>query len=138
MFLLGLVSFLIGHVFYVFSFFGVADIGQWTWIGCLIGVIISSVVFIWLRDHLGTMMLPVIVYIVVITVMLIGAWTVLGDAKLNLEGRVLVFIGAMSFYFSDLFVARDRFLKSDFSNRLIGLPTYYLGQFLLAFSVGLI
>ena len=103
-----------------------------------IGVIISSVVFIWLRDHLGTMMLPVIVYIVVITVMLIGAWTVLGDAKLNLEGRVLVVIGAMSFYFSDLFVARDRFLKSDFSNRLIGLPTYYLGQFLLAFSVGLI
>ena len=138
MFLLGLVSFLIGHVFYVFSFFGVADIGQWTWIGCLIGVIISSVVFIWLRDHLGSMMLPVIVYIVVITVMLVGAWTVLGDAKLNMEGRVLVFIGAMSFYFSDLFVARDRFLKSDFSNRLIGLPTYYLGQFLLAFSVGLL
>ena len=138
MFLLGLVSFLIGHVFYVFSFFGVADIGQWTWIGCLIGVIISSVVFIWLRDHLGSMMLPVIVYIVVITVMLVGAWTVLGDAKLNMEGRVLVFIGAMSFYFSDLFVARDRFLKSNFSNRLIGLPTYYLGQFLLAFSVGLL
>ncbi len=138
MFLLGLVSFLIGHVFYVFSFFGVADIGQWTWIGCLIGVIISSVVFIWLRDHLGTMMLPVVVYIVVITGMFVGAWTVLGDAKLNMEGRVLVFIGAMSFYFSDLFVARDRFLKSDFSNRLIGLPTYYLGQFLLAFSVGLI
>ena len=138
MFLLGLVSFLIGHVFYVFSFFGVADIGQWTWIGCLTGLIISSVVFIWLRDHLGTMMLPVVVYIVVITGMLVGAWTVLGDAKLNMEGRVLVFIGAMSFYFSDLFVARDRFLKSDFSNRLIGLPTYYLGQFLLAFSVGLI
>jgi len=44
----------------------------------------------------------------------------------------------VSFYISDLFVARDRFFKTEFSNRLLGLPLYYAGQFLLAFSVGLI
>ena len=49
-----------------------------------------------------------------------------------------VFVGAVSFYLSDVFVARDRFLKSEFVNRLIGLPMYYCGQFLLAFSVGLL
>jgi len=70
--------------------------------------------------------------------MVVGAWTVLGDAGLNSTGRLLVFVGAVSFYLSDLFVARDRFLKSEFTNRLIGLPLYYCGQFLLAFSVGLI
>jgi hypothetical protein len=70
--------------------------------------------------------------------MVIGAWTVLGDAKLNYTGRLLVFTGAVCFYLSDLFVARDRFLKSEFANRLIGLPMYYVGQFLLAFSVGFI
>ena len=138
MFLFGLVSFLIGHVFYVLSFFGLADISQWTWSGCLIGSIISTVVFIWLRAHLGAMMIPVIIYIFVITIMLVGAWTVLGDARIRIEGRVLIFLGAVSFYFSDLFVARDRFLKSEFTNRLIGLPTDYLGQFLLAFSIGLV
>jgi uncharacterized membrane protein YhhN len=138
MFLLGLVSFLVGHVFYVICFFYVADISQWTWIGCLVGLFFSGLVFYWLRPHLGSMRIPVIAYIVVITVMVIGAWTVLGDTRLNFACRLLVFIGAVSFYLSDLFVARDRFLKSEFTNRLIGLPIYYCGQFLLAFSVGLL
>jgi uncharacterized membrane protein YhhN len=84
------------------------------------------------------MLIPVIAYIIVITVMVIGAWTVLGDTKLSYAGRLLVFIGAVSFYLSDLFVARDRFVKSEFTNRLIGLPMYYCGQFLLAFSIGLL
>jgi uncharacterized membrane protein YhhN len=138
MFLLGLVSFLLGHVLYVVGFFYVADVSQWTWTGCLVGLLVSGLVFWWLRPHLGSMLIPVIAYIIVITVMVIGAWTVLGDTKLNYAGRLLVFIGAVSFYLSDLFVARDRFLKSEFTNRLIGLPMYYVGQFLLAFSVGLI
>jgi uncharacterized membrane protein YhhN len=138
MFFMGLVSFLMGHVFYVICFFYVAGVGQWTWIGCLVTLTVSAVVFYWLRPHLGDMLIPVIAYIVVITVMVVGAWTVLGDAGLTHTGRLLVFVGAVSFYLSDLFVARDRFLKSEFANRLIGLPMYYCGQFLLAFSVGLI
>ncbi len=138
MFLMGLVSFLMGHVFYGICFFYVADISQWTWIGCLVGLFVSGLVFYWLRPHLGSMRIPVSAYIVVITVMVIGAWTVLGDTKLSFAGRLPVFIGAVSFYLSDLFVARDRFLKSEFTNRLIGLPMYYCGQFLLAFSVGLL
>lgn len=138
MFLLGLVSFLLGHVLYVVCFFYVADVSQWTMIGCLVGLLVSGLVFWWLRPHLGSMLVPVIAYVIVITVMVIGAWTVLGDTKLSYAGRLLIFIGAVSFYLSDLFVARDRFLRSEFSNRLIGLPMYYCGQFLLAFSVGLL
>ena len=137
-FLLGLVSFLMGHFLYVICFFYVADINHWTWIGCLTGLLVSVPVFLWLRPHLGSMLKPVVAYIVVITIMVIGAWTVLGDANLNFNGRLLVFIGAVSFYLSDLFVARDRFLNSEFTNRLVGLPMYYLGQFLLAFSVGFV
>ena len=136
MFLLGLVSFLLGHVFYVLGFFWVSDISRWTWIGAVAGLIVSSVVFGWLRPYLGSMLIAVIAYIVVITVMVVGAWTVFGDVRLNYTGRLLVFVGAVCFYFSDLFVARDRFLKSEFTNRLLGLPMYYAGQFLLAFSIG--
>jgi uncharacterized membrane protein YhhN len=137
-FLMGLVSFLLGHVFYVIGFFYVADLSRWTWIGCLVGITVSGSVFLWLRPHLGSMLIPVMAYIIVITVMVIGAWTVLGDDGMSYAGRLLVFTGAVSFYLSDLFVARDRFLKSEFVNRLIGLPMYYCGQFLLAFSVGII
>jgi uncharacterized membrane protein YhhN len=138
MFLMGLVSFLLGHVFYAVCFFYVADVSLWTWIGGLAVLFVSGLVFWWLRPHLGSMLLPVIAYIIVITVMVVGAWTVFGDSQLRYAGRLLVLIGAVSFYLSDLFVARDRFLKSEFSNRLIGLPMYYCGQFLLAFSVGLL
>ncbi|CAB1085313.1 hypothetical protein D1AOALGA4SA_12801 [Olavius algarvensis Delta 1 endosymbiont] len=136
MFLYGLVSFLLGHVLYVVCFFYVADVSYWTGIGCLVGLLVSGLIFGWLRPHLGSMLIPVIAYIIVITAMVVGAWTVLGDGNLSRAGRLLVFSGAVSFYLSDLFVARDRFLKSEFTNRLIGLPMYYCGQFLLAFSVG--
>ena len=136
MFLCGLISFLMGHVFYAGSFFYAADLSSWTWAGGAVGMVAGGSVIIWLRPHLGSMKLAVMAYIVVITVMLIGAWTVLGDTGLKFLGRLLIFSGAVSFYVSDLFVARDRFLKIKFQNRLLGLPLYYFGQFLLAFSIG--
>ena len=135
MFLFGLVSFLLGHVCYVLGFFYVSDLNPWTWGGSAIGLAISGLVFFWLRPHLGSMLVPVIAYIIVITAMVIGAFTVFGDSALHSTGRFLVLFGAVSFYISDVFVARDRFLKTEFANRLLGLPLYYAGQFLLAFSV---
>jgi uncharacterized membrane protein YhhN len=138
MFLCGLVSFLLGHVFYVIAFFTIAHLHQWTWIGLGICLVLSGGIYFWLRPHLGSMHLPVLFYVIVITVMVVGALSVIGDNRLALTARVIVFVGAVSFYFSDVFVARDRFLKPEFLNRLIGLPLYYFGQFLLAFSVGLL
>ncbi len=136
MFLLGLISFLLGHIFYIFGFFHVAHPGAWTWGGSIIVFCISSRIYFWLKPHLGAMKKPVLIYCIVITVMLSGAWSVLDNSRLTLSGRLMVFIGALLFYISDVFVARDRFLKKDFFNRLVGLPLYYAGQFTLAFSVG--
>jgi len=138
MFLFGLIFFLIGHIFYIFGFFYVARSSQWTWVGLLTMLVISVWVYFWLRPHLGSMKASVVLYVIVITIMLSGAWSVLGDSNLAQPGRIMVFAGALSFYFSDIFVARDRFLRKEFLNRLIGLPMYYTGQFLLAFSVGLL
>ena len=136
MFRYGLVAFLLGHLFYVVAFLYVAGIHYWTFIGLTINVIISGGVYFWIRPHLGSMKIPVLCYIIVITAMVVGAWSVLAAGGLALSGRMLVFTGALGFYFSDLFVARHRFLTAEFLNRLAGLPLYYCGQFLLAFSVG--
>ena len=138
MFLLGLVSFLVGHIFYIIGFFSVAHINTWTWLGTPIVLVCSGYVYFWLKPHLGTMKVPVLVYIIVITIMLSGAWSILGESNLAGLGRVIVFSGASCFYVSDLFVARDRFMKKAPINRFLGLPLYYTGQFLLAFSVGLL
>jgi len=138
MFIFGLIFFLIGNIFYIFGFFYVAQSSQWTWVGSLTVMVISVWIYFWLRPYLGSMKAPVVLYVIIITIMLSGAWSVLGDSKLAQSGRIMVFAGALSFYFSDIFVARDRFLRKEFLNRLIGLPMYYIGQFLLAFSVGLL
>ena len=136
MFLCGLVSFLLGHVFYVIAFFSVAGLNLWTWVGLGISLVLSGGIYFWLRPHLGTMNIPVLFYVIVITVMVVGASTVLGDRWLTVPGKMMVFWGAVSFYFSDVFVARNRFLRPEFLNHLIGKPLYYCGQFLLAFSTG--
>ena len=138
MFTLGLFSFLAGHIFYILAFFYGSQTGLWTWLGSTLVLLISAGVTKWLWPHLSAMRIPVLVYVVVISVMVAGAWTVLGDPLLRPAGRITVFAEAACFYLSDIFVARDRFVRKDFINRLIGLPVYYAGQFLLAFSVGLI
>jgi len=135
-FMLGLVSFLVGHVFYGIGFFSVSGLNVWTWVSLLLVAAISGLVYRWLRAHLGEMKGPVIGYMVVITVMVCGASSVLGVPDLKLSGRVMAFAGAVAFYLSDVFVARDRFMKEGFINRLVGLPMYYAGQFLIAFSLG--
>ena len=136
MFLFGLVAFLVGHVFYVTAFFYLAEPNRLTLIGAFFTVAVSVGIYAWLRPHLGSMYAPVVFYIIVISCMLCGAWSVLGTGRVPPVGQAQVFVGAVCFYVSDLFVARDRFLKQAFINRLVGLPLYYTGQFLIAFSVG--
>jgi len=138
MFVDGLICFVLGHLLYIIGFFSAAGINQWTWIGLLTVLVISLRVYVWLLPYLGAMKGPVMLYVMVITVMACGAWSVLGSSRLDFTGRIMVFVGALSFYLSDIFVARDRFVKKEFLNRLMGLPLYYTGQFLLAFSVGLL
>ncbi len=137
-FKVGLVGFLIGHVFYILSFSSLIQISHWVSIGLLIILGISASIFFWLRPHLGSMLIPVLAYIVVITLMASGAWAVFSKSSFQISGRALILAGALCFYFSDVFVARDKFIKEEYQNRLLGLPLYYAGQFMLAFSIGLL
>jgi uncharacterized membrane protein YhhN len=134
----GLIAFLIGHVFYIFSFSSLTQISHWISIGLFIFLGMSAFIFFWLRPHLKSMLIPVLLYIVVITVMGVGAWAVFWRSSFRISGRALILAGALCFYFSDVFVARDKFIKEEYQNRLIGLPLYYAGQFMLGFSIGLL
>ncbi len=132
MFSAGLVAFLAGHVAYVVAF---AGRGLSAWAASVSGVAALAAavaVLRWLRSHLpGEMAGPVLAYLVVISAMLV---TAVGATAAG--STVLIAAGAAAFYVSDLFVARDRFVTPGFTNRLWGLPLYYLGQVLLAWSVG--
>ncbi len=136
MFFPGLVSFLVGHVFYVICFFYTAPPTALVLWGTLPVSMASLWIFFRLKPHLNDMIIPVLVYIVVITIMVCGAFSILLEPELAFTGRMLAFCGALCFYISDLFVARDRFVKKGLINRILGLPLYFGGQFLLAFSIG--
>jgi len=138
MFLFGLIAFLAGHVLYIVGFYSIARVGPGLWAGLLIVSCISGGVYLRLKPYLGAMKMPVLAYIAVISVMVIASIAVMGNFRLTEAGRVMIFSGAFCFYFSDMFVARDRFFKKEYMNRVIGLPLYYGGQFLLAFSVGVV
>ena len=137
-FTIGLAAFLIGHILYAAAFFYMSKIGVSTWISLALVLIVGSVVFVKLKPYLGTMFVPVIVYIVIISIMVVAAATLLSNSSLSYQARLMSFCGALCFYVSDIFVARHRFVKKEFINRLIGLPLYYTAQFLIAFSAGLI
>lgn len=138
MFLVGLISFLLGHVFYIIAFITVSPAYPGLWAEYFITLVISGRVYFWLRPNLGSMNYPVLIYIAIITIMLCASWSILFNTELARTGRIIVFAGAFLFYTSDVFVARNRFVKSEFLNPVIGLPLYYAGQFLLAFSVGIV
>jgi uncharacterized membrane protein YhhN len=138
LFLAGLVSFLTGHILYTVAFFLTSRPGILTWVAGVCVLVVSGAIFAWLRPHLGKMLIPVVAYVVVITVMVIGASSILGERSADLSGRMLVFSGAILFYLSDIFVARQQFVVSQYVNRLVGLPLYYAAQFMIAFSIRLL
>ena len=132
----GLAAFLLGHGLYILAFNSLSPVHGWFSPGDLLVLAISLGACRWLWPHLGAMKLPVLAYVAVITLMVFGAWAVFKRPDLPLTGKALIFWGAILFYLSDLLVARDQFIKKAFFNRLVGLPLYYTGQFLLAYSPG--
>ena len=95
MFLWGLVSFLLGHVGYIVAFFSVSQVNLWTGIGVIITLAAGVRVFIWLRPHLGSMKLPVLMYVIVISLMLCGALSILAEVEIlpDHDNRGLDFLG---------------------------------------------
>lgn len=133
-FLGGLISFLVGHVMYAAAFFVVGKVGPTMAVGVLLLMVSAAFTWRWLEPHLGNMRIPVLAYLVVIGIMVCGAFGLVGNPAIPVYARASLFAGAILFYVSDLFVARQRFVVGTHLNRVVGLPLYYTAQFLLAFS----
>lgn len=131
LFLSGLVSFLLGHVAYVCAFAVYGLRARWALTAAAVLAPIVFFVLRWLIPHVeADMKGPVFAYIAVITTMVILSW--------GARGRGIVIaapIGAMMFFFSDIAVARNRFVDPESLDWLWGLPLYYVGQLFLAHSV---
>lgn len=76
----------------------------------------------------GDMMVPVGVYMAVITIMGIGA-------ALHLKPSTLLFTGALLFIVSDCMIGINRFVMPFSAARYAIMLTYYLGQLLILWGV---
>jgi uncharacterized membrane protein YhhN len=126
----GVLSFLLGHVAFATAFVARGVDGAWA-LAALAGASLVLVGIVrWLSGHLPPdMRVAAYAYMVVISVMVVAAVGTFGA-----RSDFAIVAGALAFYLSDLSVARDRFVASQFFNRLWGLPLYYGAQLLLAFS----
>jgi uncharacterized membrane protein YhhN len=131
-FLLGLVSFLLAHVAYCVAFIRMSPDITAIAIAAPVLLVVAFFILRWLMPHLDSKMKkPVLAYVVTICTM------VALSAGVMFQGGVQFAVAAVVFMISDLFVARDRFVKTEFTNRLIGLPLYYGAQLIFAASLAL-
>ena len=129
-FLGGLVAFLIGHVAYVVAIAALVPPAHWidrAGVLALVPLAVAATVLVQMWPRLGALRAPVIVYVGVIVTMVVGA--------IAQEHNQLLVAGAILFFVSDIAVARDKFLGASFANKLWGLPAYYAGQLLIAWSL---
>jgi len=137
-FLAGLVAFLIGHIGYVVAVAFV--VAPRLWLGeagiyAALPVVVGGGALVVLWPRLGSMKVPVIVYVVTIVTMVIAALAVGRSAAIGEPHSCLFLAGASLFFVSDLAVARNRFVARTFSNLAWGLPAYFSGQLLIAWSL---
>lgn len=136
-FLAGLGAFLLGHIAYVIAFAQLASPAAWLAPLALVPLFAGGAVLAYLWPRLGAMRVAVIAYVIAIVTMMAAAIAAARVAEIPAENRALLVIGAALFFASDFAVARDRFVGASFINRAWGLPAYYAGQLLIAWSVAI-
>jgi len=130
-FLSGLAAFLLAHLAYVAAFIVNGVNLRWLAVAALPVTGIAIGVAAWLAPHTPPeLTLPVRLYTIVISGMVIAAIGTRGKG-----GSVLILVGALLFFLSDLSVAALRLVQTDFPTYVWGLPLYYAGQLCLALSV---
>lgn len=139
-FIIGLVSFLIAHIYYIIGMYKFANfklglLSKKWWLGVpLILYGMSLVYMLW--AGLGEMSVPVIIYSSVIMLMGLSAMNMFGRTH-KVAAQLLLF-GALLFILSDSVIAINKFGIEGFNipyPRLVIMTTYILGQFLIVRGV---
>lgn len=132
-FIIGLALFLLGHIAYTVVFTLLGEFSTWDLLSAGMLVAVGVSFYLLIRSNLGAMQVPVIAYIVVISVMVNRAGSTLASPVFGVGQALMVLIGAVLFYISDVILAASRFWKLWEYNR-ISLGFYYGGQLLIALA----
>ncbi len=137
-FLPGLAAFLLAHVAYIIGLNTLLGNSLSIWaigIGILLALTTARVlkrVISGIREKgFQRLLVPVVTYAMVITIMLLSAFLTIYRVEWKAAAAGLVTLGAALFYFSDLILAWNMFVKPIRNGRLINMIAYHLGQIAL-------
>jgi len=129
----GLIAFLIAHIFYVLVFLKQRNRSKNPFLFIGFVLLYGMLLFYFLKDGLGDMLLPVILYMVIILSMSSTAFLRQGYVVKN--SFFLVFIGAILFMISDSILALNKFYQPlAFTNFSI-IFTYAFAQLFIVFGL---
>lgn len=132
-FMIGLALFLIAHLIYAVTFSLIGRFTLWDSITAAILLAAGLAFFQLIKANLGTMKVPVIAYILIISLMVNRAFSTLASQTLSSDQAWMISIGAVLFYISDIILAANRFWRPWKYNR-ISLAFYFSGQLLIALA----
>jgi alkenylglycerophosphocholine hydrolase len=130
-FLLGVIAFLIGHIFYIITFFKMEIHITYPILVVIfvISLIMSVFIILKMDDAVRkTMMVPIIIYVLAISIMVIYA------LNYDISGKKIfsyLSAGAVLFYISDSIISIDRFVSQFKMSSFLVHLFYYSGQFLI-------
>ncbi|MEJ7559430.1 MAG: lysoplasmalogenase [Pedobacter sp.] len=127
-------AFSLCHIFYIRAFY--LDflsapeldkkLARWT---TIIVAISSTVFFFYLRPYLGAMRVPVLAYILIISLLVLMA--VFRNQRVNKLSFNLIVVGALCFVASDALLAYDKFIFSFGGSKILIMITYMTAQYLI-------
>ena len=135
-FVLGLGSFLVGHLAYIRAY--TSDTRRLAPAGLLFALVCGGSMLAILNsspEGLGAFLLPVAIYALVISCMLWRAVARIGVAAVPRESALLAAGGALLFVISDAMIGINRFVQPFEAAPYAIIITYWLGQFGIAASV---
>ncbi len=132
-FLPGMGSFLINQIFYmIFFFLSITDYAAFNlWGLSLVVPALLILVFAVPRfiKKTGRLRIPVLIYMAAILLMHISALLRFADSRLQGLPYILIYIGSLSYIFSDASIATNKWAGEFKNARLIILTTYIFAQF---------
>jgi uncharacterized membrane protein YhhN len=125
----GLAAFLIAHIMYVFVFLKRKNNTRNPTIIGITLFIYGAILLYILKDGLGEMLAPVLVYMVIILTMAVSAY--LRKGNVTIRSYLLVFLGAVNFIISDSILALNKFVEPLWHSNITIMLTYGLAQYLI-------
>jgi uncharacterized membrane protein YhhN len=132
-FLVGLVLFLVAHIAYLAVFGALGRFSLMDLLSALLLLAAGVAFYRLIRSSLGPMKGPVIGYMLVISVMVHRAFSTLASPLFTPGQALMVAVGALLFYLSDIILAVNRFWK-PWRYHPWSLALYYGGQLLIALA----